>query len=139
MGNTEQNDDSMVYSLDSKPFGLTYGDWTVEWWQWILSMPENINPLFDMTGERSNINQTKQVWFLAGTYQGEAQRTCTIPAGRAILFPVINIECSYTENPDIENDSELSASCKFLIDQVTKRTACLDGIILEDSSTVTNI
>ena len=52
------------------------------------------NPLLDDTGEHSFVNQNGPVWFLAGTF-GEGKcpkRKCAIPAGKAILFPVINFK-----------------------------------------------
>ena len=35
------------------------------------------------------------VWFLAGTTGNSASRTCEIPAGKAIMFPIINVLCHY--------------------------------------------
>jgi len=36
------------------------------------------------------VNQPDDVWFLAGTFGGKANRTCTIPAGKPAYFPVMN-------------------------------------------------
>jgi hypothetical protein len=76
-----------ISSIDSGPYGLTYGEWSGKWWQWTLSIPTDVNPLNDKTGENCAKNQNDtQVWFLAGTYGGTAERTCTIPSGKAIFF-----------------------------------------------------
>jgi hypothetical protein len=58
------------------------------------------------------------VWFLAGTLQGQAERSCTIPAAKAILFPVINFEASVAEG-DGTTEEELAARAKFEMDQIT--------------------
>ena len=36
-----------TYEEHSEPYGLTYGAWTVKWWQWALSTPTSINPVID--------------------------------------------------------------------------------------------
>ena len=33
-----------VYSINSKPFGISYGNWTTTWEQWLLSEPQVTNP-----------------------------------------------------------------------------------------------
>ncbi len=52
--------------------------------------PARSNPVVDQTGEFCTRNQPGDVWFLAGTFRGEASRTCLMPAGRPIVLPVIN-------------------------------------------------
>ena len=37
------------------------------------------------------------MWFFAGTFDGHVNRQCTIPAGRSIFLPVINIEASIND------------------------------------------
>ena len=80
------------FSPDSKPFDKSYGEWTVKWWQWALGTPKPINPVVDQTGKNANVNQPADVWYLAGKFGDEnknfPQRQCTVPAGRAILFPM---------------------------------------------------
>ena len=74
-------------------FGATYGEWSARWWQWLLSIPAAVNPNLDPTGANCNRGQEDNedtVWFLAGTFGGSATRTCTIPAGKPIFFPLIN-------------------------------------------------
>ena len=97
------------YSADEKPFGISFGQWTVKWWKWLLSCPNPINPAADKDGANSGLNQQGPVWFLAGTF-GEnviPVRNCIIPHDRCILFPVINYEVNFLENPEINTDDEL--------------------------------
>jgi hypothetical protein len=74
----------------SKPYGLTYGEWSARWWEWIESIPTAKNPNFDTTGAHCAEGQTGPVWFLAGDFGGTVVRHCTIPTGVSVLFPVID-------------------------------------------------
>src|SRR5579884_1628590 len=80
-----------VFPPGSHPYGRTYEQWSNAWWQWALSIPTNVNPLLDTTGANCQQGQSGKVWFLAGTLGGSpVVRKCTIPAGKAIFFPVLN-------------------------------------------------
>jgi hypothetical protein len=98
-----------IFTPETKPYGLTYGQWTVKWWQWLLSIPTDTNPAADENGIHASMNQTdSHVWYLAGTLGGKTvTRKCIIPAGRSILFPVINYEMNSIEKPELRTDSEL--------------------------------
>lgn len=64
------------------------------WWTWAASEGESTNPVTDTTGEFCDRNQPEDVWFLAGTFGGTLQRTCKVPAGRPMVFPLVNRVCS---------------------------------------------
>jgi hypothetical protein len=120
-----------VYSIDSKPYGMSYGEWTGKWWQWLLSEPQASSPATDQTGKNCGQNQNGPVWFLAGTAGGSATRTCTIPAGKAILFGVINAECSYSERPTLKTEPDLAQCAKLQNAGTTNLQASLDGMTLQ--------
>lgn len=62
------------------------------WWQWTNAMPKNLSPVRDKTGEHCNQGQEGSVWFLAGGYgTSTIKRKCTVPEGKHIFFPVINM------------------------------------------------
>ena len=115
-----------LYAPNSRPFGRTYAEWTARWWQWVLSIAKTENPLVDENGKNCANNQSGPVWFLAGTLKGPAERSCTIPADKAILFPVINVEASVAEG-DGTTDEELAARAKFEMDQITDMRAMISG------------
>lgn len=120
-----------LYSIGEQPFGNSWKEWTTRWWQWFLTLPKKSNPAFDETGERCTIGQTDpNVWFLAGTIGGKAERTITILAGKAVLFPVININTSYAENPNLKTDEELTSYAKSQIDDIARKEANIDGVDL---------
>jgi len=63
-----------------------------KWWQWALETPASQSPLTDQTGQFGALNQPKgPVWFLAGNEGGTTVRTVTIPAGKALFFPIANV------------------------------------------------
>jgi hypothetical protein len=124
-----------VFPPNSHPYGLTYGQWSAQWWQRALSIPSSNSPLKDPTGANCDVNQQGHVWFLAGTtgnpIDEPVMRTCTIPVGKAILFPIINGECSTAEgNGDTE--AELRACAKSQMDGVTFLQASIDGVPLNN-------
>ncbi|HKI08035.1 MAG TPA: hypothetical protein VKA09_06540 [Nitrososphaeraceae archaeon] len=123
-----------LFTLDSIPFGTPYNEWTSIWWMWLISTPLSESPAADSNGQYCAKSQTGPVWFLAGTFQGSAERTCEIPAGKGILFPVFNAECSFAEYPNLKTDSELSQCAKELIDKVTFVQATIDGVQIQNIS-----
>src|SRR5919108_3069686 len=58
---------------------------TVQWWQWVLSIPSEDNPLLDTTGEKCQAGDMGDIFFLVGTFGGSAERECTISEGQEIL------------------------------------------------------
>ncbi|WP_157365090.1 hypothetical protein [Arthrobacter sp. QXT-31] len=70
----------------------TYSALAARWWIWAGSQPVPTNPLVDKTGKDCANGQTGTTWFLAGAIGGgEISRTCTLPAGSDLFFPLINI------------------------------------------------
>jgi hypothetical protein len=85
-------------------------EWTANFWKWVISIPQQNNPNNDTTGEKCAVNQNDpDVWYLAPTFGGDAERTCTIPKQKAILFPLLVGECNYLENPELKTESQLRA------------------------------
>jgi hypothetical protein len=80
-----------IAPIHTKPAGQTYGRWAAEWWQWAFGIPAAVNPVTDTTGEHCAQRQVDEVWFLAGSFSPDpAVRTCEIPAGKSLFFPLIN-------------------------------------------------
>ena len=86
------NPNPKILPIKSMPYGMSYGQWGDAWWQWAMSIPADMNPVMDTTGEFAAVGQSGPVWFLAGTYGGgvPTERTVTIPAGKALFFPIYN-------------------------------------------------
>jgi len=122
-----------IFPIDSRPYDMTYGEWTSKWWQWVMSIPRDKNPLLDTTGEYCCQGQNGPVWFLAGTADIiQVERRCTIPTGKSILFPIIVSQFSYSEIPYIKTDEELIAHTAKDIDRWILLNATVDGFKLND-------
>ena len=125
------NSTPTMYSLDEQPFGKSWEKWTIRWWQWFLSIPKENHPAYDDSGERWAINQEDHnVLFLTGTTGGKVERTITIPAGKAVLFPIINFTTSYSEDPGLKTEAELISHAKSNIDDIVKKEVNIDGVSL---------
>jgi hypothetical protein len=116
-----------------------YGDLTAEWWQWLFKQPVSTNPWFDETGERAANGQEKgsgpagKYFFLCGVVNisGTAERTITVPAGKAIFFGVLNSEWDTGGIGANLKVPQLRALAAADIATVTDIYACLDGVPLE--------
>lgn len=85
-------DDVTVVEMNERVDGKTLDEYASIWWQWASSMPDAESPVMDRTGEKCHANQDGPVWFLAGGYgSSRIQRECTVPSGRYVFFPVINM------------------------------------------------
>lgn len=120
-----------VYPVDSVICGKTYGEWSAEWWKWAFSIPLESNPLTDTTGEHFAVGQSGDVWFIGGIISSQPSpiqvtRTCTIPSGKALFFPIFNGECSRIEGNG-ETEEELRACANYQMDCVTVKEAKVDG------------
>lgn len=67
-----------------------YAELSKQWVRWALALPHSTGPITDQTGEACGLDQHGKVWFLAGTDGGAVERDCTIPANKALFFPLIN-------------------------------------------------
>lgn len=119
-----------VFPINSKPYGFTYGEWLAKWWQWLAPIPSRVNPINDKTGANCAQGQNGPVWFLAGSTGRPAIRTCTIPIGKAILFPALTVECSYAEDSTLHTDAQLR-SCAINADQGGIAQVNVDGVNLQ--------
>src|SRR5262249_37567321 len=96
-----------AFSPDSKPLGLAYSDWGGKQWQWLISIPSSKTPMSDNVGTRCTVGQQGPVWFLLGTNGGKAERSCTIPSGKAVFLNILTGECSTKEYPNLKTGPEL--------------------------------
>lgn len=130
-----------VLSVDSPHYGSTYGEWSKVWWQWALSQPLPQNPLVDDTGVNAANGQQGPVWFLGGKYcaavipanptctpVATADRTVTVPAGKALFFPILNGEADNLGSPKTYNETELRTFAKENMDLGENMVAEIDGI-----------
>jgi hypothetical protein len=141
------NPNPRILPPNSKPYGLSYGEWGAEWWKWAIGIPLEENPLLDETGESADVDQAGPVWFLAGNFGGATERTITVPVGKALFFPIINaawwapedlefaadVAESLGLDPDDLTDEELlRLLASFSIDSVTELSLSVNGVAMKD-------
>jgi len=120
-----------VFAIDSKPYGIPYAEYGGMWNKWLISVPQPVNPATDPTGKNCAQNQAGAVWFLAGTTGGSAERTCAIPAGKAILFAVMGSECDYASYPNVKSEPQLVLCAQADDNRAINLQATIDGVNLK--------
>lgn len=113
-------------------FGKSYNELASEWTNWLTAEPIATNPAFDPDGRFCDSNQQGDVWFLASTFEGVADRTCEVPSGKAIFlslggvfvsfapeFPAADDPCSQMASAvqkvrcDVNNDVPVAPDISF--------------------------
>ncbi len=113
-------------------------DLAARWWQWALSFPVDENPLTDTTGEQCSKGDFGDIFFLAGTEGGKAERECTITEGQDILIPIYNV--INIKTLDEETEASLLAQAEEILAQQRNLKLIIDGEKVRDleSYKVTN-
>jgi hypothetical protein len=103
----------------------TAAELAVAWTQWAYSKPVGVSPLIGeyeggpkCDGTPVSPTQGKQ-WFLAGTSNGsEVVRTCTMPVGTHLFFPVVSVVgFPFPNAPDETPETERALAIAY-IDEV---------------------
>ncbi|TAK77253.1 MAG: hypothetical protein EPO12_15110 [Aquabacterium sp.] len=106
---------------------------TVQWWQWALAAPDDINPVMDLTGAHCAVGQRGQVWFLAGGFgSSKIRRTCTVPAARHLMFPLINMAYWPQRGNDDMTCEDAKGSAALNNDTAIDLFAEIDGVVVTD-------
>ena len=125
--NITKDNQKFVFDSESKPYGISYSNWTSKWWQWAYSIPKNINPAYDDTRKYCSEGQSGPVWFLTSAYKHSVDRFCSIPLGKFILFTILNSEGSFAEFPNLKTENQLRQCAKQMQDTVVSLQASING------------
>ena len=93
-----------------KPYGLPYAEQIKNFWKWSIGIQAKDNPVNDPTGEKCAVaqNNSSPLFYLSFNNGGFSQRTCKVPAGKALFIPVLESEVSQNEFPKAQTDQDLS-------------------------------
>ena len=123
-----------IFPIDSKPFGLSYSEWSELWWKWILNVPKNLNPLLDDTGAFASTDQSHpHVFFLCQTHEQTdytPSRKVRIPPNKSLFLPVIN--WISVMGVDGGNDDELIRVAKMRMDVISNLKITIDEVKLSN-------
>jgi len=135
----------------SRPYGLTYGEWSAVWWEWMYALPESENPLFMDGNVDLSLGQPRgPVWFLGGmmiatTYStgisATATRTGIVPPDKALFFPILNVELDNPTTPAPDGtlpgdytSAQLRALCTADMDTAEGMECEIDGVSVKNVS-----
>lgn len=136
-----RNENPRIIPPQARPYGKSYGEWSAAWWQWGLGFPTPNNPIVDATGEFCALGQSGPVWFLAGNVGGTTERACSVPAGKALFVPLLNViswapdDVPFAEFlglPGETAEEKLLALVNLIMDQTDKLEVTVDGVPLEN-------
>jgi hypothetical protein len=97
------------------------------------------SPVLDTTGEFAHVGQSGSVWFLGGNFitGGRVTRTVTIPSGKGLFFPVLEITwVNIEELGDDPWSPEQRAYARTIIEpfieDATQLSVEIDGVSVPD-------
>ena len=86
----------------------------MNFWKWMISIPAHKSSRRDPTGERcayDQSNSNSSVFYPSANTGGKSERACTVPVGKGLLIPVMQVEWSDKEAPGASVE-ELHTSAK---------------------------
>jgi hypothetical protein len=132
VGNSSAQDDtgSYIYLIGSEPFGIPYNQWTESWWNWLVSIPKDTNPALDINGKycHKGMQYDYFVFFLVGSINETASRSCTIPSNMSLFFPATTSFCYNTASTKKIEDK--LRACASLQKSDPGTNVIIDGINL---------
>jgi hypothetical protein len=123
-----------VLPPQSHPFGMSYGQWSALWWQQAFAVHSGPGSPFEAGSVDCTSLGTRHVAFLVGTTQtsgNPASRSCSLPTGTAVLFPLINYAATPGDGVG-STEAELRANAREVADNFTDLMATVDGRALSD-------
>ena len=133
---SSQEHNPRIAPIQSHQGGKSYSQWAANWWQWALETPASTNPLLNK-GECS-VGQKGRVWFIGGTFNGEAVvRNCTVPAGTSLFLPLINTfyGAFLTDPPEQRTEKFLREQVDYIKkENLTLLKVEIDGVSVKNPS-----
>jgi hypothetical protein len=115
----------------SRVHGLTYGEWSARWWQYVFSVPtpENI-----YGGVGAMCQGVGNVALVAVNSTMDIPKKCEVPAGTILYLELLGSECSTIEPPPFYggNEEELRACAQAFVPEDME--ASIDGVEIKNLS-----
>lgn len=116
-----------VLPPNSRVQGLTYGEWSARWWQYVLSIPGEENPLTGGTGTNCVYQRIGNVGLVAVDPLSESTITCQVPTGMMLFLDVLSAECSTVEEDPFYGGNEEEMRACALSFTISDLQASIDG------------
>ena len=131
----------VLFLVDGRTTAFADGlpDLSAQWWELMFSIPPDVNPVADTTGAHCMVGQSGPTWFLAGAFSsGSVTRSCSVPAGRSLYFPIVNVVNVNT--PNICGQGNFNLTAKQLRAQIAQLIGGATNLSAEvDGTAVANI
>jgi hypothetical protein len=117
-------------------FGKSYNELTGVWYNWAVQFSLATNPIVENGAVDCARGQKGKIWFLAGNFGGQAgepnpsNRTCTIPRGKALFFPLANSLFWVPE--DGANVGAVRDKANDAINPISELEISIDGVAIVD-------
>lgn len=134
IASAQDNTNPLVLPPDLPVQGLTYGEWSVLWWQSILSIPASQNPLNGATGADCIYERFGDVGLVMVDPLAEQVLTCDIPAGMMLFLDILSAECSTLEPPPFYGEDEEALRACALSFNFEDLEATIDGVAVKNLS-----
>jgi len=126
------NANPKILSPNSRVQGLTYGEWSAKWWQYVLSIPEPQNPLAGGTGNQCAYQRIGNVGLIAVDPLANEPIQCEVPNGMMLFLDILSAECSTIEEPPFYGGNEEEMRDCALEFTFTDLQASIDGVAVKN-------
>lgn len=107
--------------------GRGYEDHARLWWQWVMRRSEGMRAYHDPDGAQCGLDQSGDVWYLAGTAGTErVRRHCRIPEGTHLFLPAI-ASLSHAAPGQPRTCAQVQTMAKGNSDALVEMQVTLDG------------
>jgi hypothetical protein len=118
---------------NSRVQGLTYGEWSAQYWQDVAAIPCDENPLCGHFGPECYFARIGNVGLgVAGG--GTVTLDCEMPAGMMLFVAVLGMECSTLEGPPFHGNNEEELRACNLQFPPHDLQASVDGVAVQNLS-----
>jgi hypothetical protein len=110
--------------------GKTVSQWTADWWNWAVAEPTGSDPFTDTTGASATLNQSGPVFFVGGQgngANGPVSRSFTVPGGKFLLVPLVNVLVAAGPDPNCSSTKEEAEKYVTQAAKLDQLFATLDG------------
>jgi hypothetical protein len=117
-----------LFSVNDKPYGKSWSEWSVLWWKWRMPLSLSKDPGYHQ--------YDNNMIFLAYSFNGYDEYQLTIPSGKDLFFPIITAINSYAEDKTMKTDQDLIKWSREDVAKVAKKEVMINGERLEQQQQV---
>lgn len=120
-----------VLPPNAQPQDRSYGEWSAQWWKFVLELPADKNPVPAGPTECATYRVGDVMLVAVPSLMYGVELHCEAPVGSMIFLEVLDAECSTLEPPPFNgaNQEELTACARSLTP--TDLQASIDGVPIE--------